>query len=62
MLYRIRQQPQFMALNKEIEDPKTSLLDLLVYYEVPQDQREQVKQKFGNFIRNIKELNTYQQT
>ncbi len=33
-------------------DPKTGLIDLLVYYEVPLGQREEVKQKFGNIIRN----------
>ena len=27
-------------------DPKTGLLDLLVYYEIPKDQRELVKQRF----------------
>ena len=35
-------------------DPKTGLLDLLVYYEVPLGQRDEVKQKFNNFLaRNI---------
>ena len=29
-------------------DPKTGLIDLLVYYEVPQGQRDEVKQKFNN--------------
>lgn len=33
-------------------DPKTGLIDLLVYYEVPLGQREEVKQKFNNMIRN----------
>ena len=32
-------------------DPKTGLIDLLVYYEVPLAQRE-VKRKFENFVRN----------
>ena len=27
-------------------DPKTGLIDLLVYYEVPLGQREEVKKKF----------------
>ena len=27
-------------------DPKTGLIDLLVYYEVPLGQRDEVKQKF----------------
>ena len=27
-------------------DPKTGLIDLLVYYEVPQGQRDELKQKF----------------
>ena len=30
-------------------DPKTGLIDLLVYYEVPLGQRDEVKRKFGNF-------------
>lgn len=29
-------------------DSKTGLMDLLIYYEVPQGQREEVKQKFYN--------------
>ena len=29
-------------------DPKTGLIDLLVYYEVPIEQREEVKRKFEN--------------
>ena len=33
-------------------DPKIGLIDLLVYYEVPQGQREEVKQKYQNFTRN----------
>jgi hypothetical protein len=32
-------------------DPKTGLIDLLVYYEVPLGQREEAKRKFENFIR-----------
>lgn len=32
-------------------DPKTGLIDLLVYYEVPLGQREEVKKKFDNFVR-----------
>jgi hypothetical protein len=40
-------------------DPKTGLIDLLVYYEVPLGQREEVKRKFENFLaRN--EVNIYQ--
>ena len=30
---------------------KTRMIDFLIYYEVPQGQREEVKQKFNN-IRN----------
>jgi hypothetical protein len=30
-------------------DPKTDLIDLLVYYEVPLGQREEVKVKYQNF-------------
>ena len=33
-------------------DPKTGLLDLLVYYEVPLGQRDEVKQKFSTLVRN----------
>ena len=33
-------------------DPKTGLIDLLVYYEVPLGQRDEVKRKFNNFVRN----------
>jgi hypothetical protein len=29
-------------------DPKTGLLDLLVYFEVPEGKRDEVKQKFDN--------------
>ena len=31
-------------------DPKTGLIDVLVYYEVPLGQREEVKRKFENFL------------
>ena len=31
-------------------DPKTGLIDLLVYYDVPQGQREEVKQKLSNLL------------
>ena len=31
-------------------DPKTGLIDLLVYYEVPLGQREEVKRKFENSV------------
>ena len=31
-------------------DPKTGLIDLLVYYEVPLGQREEVKRKYQNSI------------
>ena len=34
-------------------DPKTGLIDLLVYYEVPLGQREEVKRKFNNFVLSI---------
>ena len=34
-------------------DPKTDLLDLLVYYEVPLGQREEVKRKFNDFVLSI---------
>ena len=31
-------------------DPKTDLLDLLVYYEVPLGKRDEVKRKFENDV------------
>ena len=34
-------------------DPKTDLLDLLVYYEVPSGQREEGKRKFNDFVLSI---------
>ena len=34
-------------------DPKTGLIDLLVYYEVPEGKREEVKRKFSNSIVTI---------
>ena len=34
-------------------DPKTGIIDLLVYYEVPLGQREEVKRNYDNFVRNI---------
>ena len=33
-------------------DPKISLIDLLVYYEVPEGQRDEVRRKFENLVRN----------
>jgi hypothetical protein len=33
-------------------DPKIGLIDLLVYYEVPDGKREEVKQKFSTLVRN----------
>jgi hypothetical protein len=38
---------------QHIGDPKTGLLDLLVYYEVPEGKREEVKRKFSNSIVTI---------
>ena len=37
-------------------DPKTGMLDLLVYYEVPLGQRDKVRRKFDNMIRNLMTL------
>ena len=35
-------------------DPnKTGLIDLLVYYEVPLGNREEVKQRFNNFTKEL---------
>jgi hypothetical protein len=31
-------------------DPRTGLIDLLVYYEVPFGNRDEVKRKFENFV------------
>jgi hypothetical protein len=31
-------------------DPKTGLIDLMVYYEVPEGKREEAKRKFDNFF------------
>ena len=34
-------------------NPKTGLIDLLVYYEVPLGQRDEVKRKFNDFVLSI---------
>ena len=34
-------------------DPKTGLIDLLVYYEVPLGMRDEVKQKFNNKNKSV---------
>jgi hypothetical protein len=39
-----------MALTQRDGDPKTGLLDLLVYYEVPLGQRDEVKHKFREYF------------
>jgi hypothetical protein len=39
-------------------DPKTGLIDLLVYYEVPLGQREEVKKKFGNLVLFVSSSNS----
>ena len=33
-------------------DPKTGLIDLLVYYEVPLGQRDEIKRKYQNSVLN----------
>jgi hypothetical protein len=33
-------------------DPNTGLIDLMVYYEVPLENGEEVKRKFNNLVRN----------
>jgi hypothetical protein len=43
-------------------DPKTGLIDLLVYYEVPLGQRDEVKRKFDNFVRNLLVSQKYSET
>ncbi len=37
-------------------DPKTGLIDLLVYYEISVGKRDEVKKKFNNTIRNTMAL------
>ena len=37
-------------------DPKTDLIDILVYYEVPLGMRDEVKRKFDNMVRNLMTL------
>ena len=37
-------------------DPKTGLIDLLVYYEVPEGKREEVKQRFNKFSINVSSI------
>ena len=34
-------------------DSKTGLMDLMVYYEVPQDKRDEVKQRFEKYILTV---------
>ena len=34
-------------------DPKTGLIDLMVYYEVPQGKREEVKQRLKNYVLTV---------
>jgi hypothetical protein len=46
-------------VHKEIEIQKTGLIDLLVYYEVPQGQRDEVKRKFDSLVRNHTVLPKY---
>ena len=41
-------------------NPKTGLIDILVYYEVPLGQRDEVKKKFNNYTRNIISLQPHQ--
>ena len=33
-------------------DPNIGLIDLMVYYEVPLENREEVKRNFNNLVRN----------
>ncbi|HJU58767.1 MAG TPA: hypothetical protein VJ583_03400 [Nitrososphaeraceae archaeon] len=35
-------------------DPKTGLVDWIVYFEVPQGQRDDVKRKFNNLLLEVK--------
>ena len=34
-------------------DPKTGLIDLLVYYEVPEGHREEVKRRFSSLVISV---------
>jgi hypothetical protein len=34
------------------KDPKSDLIDLMVYYKVPLENREEVKRKFNNLVGN----------
>jgi len=34
-------------------DPRTGEIDLLIYFEVPEGKREEVKQRFNSIIRNL---------
>jgi len=40
-------------------DPKTGLIDLLVYYEVPEGKRDIIKQKFNSFVKNLMVYNNH---
>ena len=33
-------------------DPNTGLIDLMVYFEVPLENKEEVKRNFNNLVRN----------
>ena len=46
-------------ISQRDRDLKIGLIDLLVYYEVPLEQRDEVKQKFESFVKN--ELKIYHQ-
>ena len=43
----------------EDRDPKTGLIDLLVYYEVPSEgQRDKIKHKFNSFVKTLMVYNS----
>ena len=39
--------------SQRYRDPRTGAIDLLVYYEVPEGKREELKQRFKNYSKNL---------
>jgi hypothetical protein len=42
-----------IPVSQRDRDTKTGPLDLLVYYEAPEGQRDKIKRKFGNNARKL---------
>jgi hypothetical protein len=40
-------------ISQRDRDLKTGLIDLLVYYEVPQGKRDEVKQRLKNYVLTV---------